>query len=551
MLQVKYIIIGILLLGIVNAATYYVTDPDNCPSSDGTNFPGQNCAPQDICGDSSGIAQCYDTSTMNAPSASSTTTGSGGSDYSCSDATCSGGYVTNCYASIDSGAPYCDNNGAYLCDRNATCYNKHTQTTCQGGSFIASVCNATCTTGYVICDGSSGDADGCEVQSGVTSCSAGDNNNLDSSCVCQCDTGYTDCDSGGKNLTNGCEVYTSGTCTVGVLEGTYGGDCTCDISAQDIATTGTEVLWSGASPMLWMTLYSNSVGINMTFNYSQMAFIVNSSGAYWNNSDLSSIGTSGGGSGLAGAPPYLYNDSDNIYWNSTHGNATYCLIGSLVDYVGNWSDDKPDYYNASTSNATYVLVGGDAMTGALNLSNNNLESVSNISSTGDMILKFSGDTNSYLKLNMTGNLPYIVGIGTAGYTAIWLTDDSTYVGNVFYEDGNNYLDMYWHKTSDKFVINSMKALDIHTNNDIDDYIQFNTSGNIPLIKMVGGNALNITSATNDITLYLGSTKIISNSTELRIEYNSSVYSSASNLSAYSQFNGNYMKINDTGIYLQG
>src|SRR4030043_313479 len=111
----------IFLIGIVSAA-YYVTDPTSCLSNDQATYPGQYCEPQDICGITSGIVQCYNTATISPPGSSSTTTGAGGTDYTCTGTACSGGFVTNCYATTDCLTA--------LCDRNPTCYSKHVQTTC-------------------------------------------------------------------------------------------------------------------------------------------------------------------------------------------------------------------------------------------------------------------------------------------------------------------------------------------------------------------------------------------------------------------------------------
>src|SRR3990167_1459286 len=264
--------ISIFLLKLVTSA-YYVTSPTACPSSDGVNFPGQNCAPQDICGSSSGIAQCYDTSTIFAPAGSSTTSGSGGTDYSCSDATCSGGFVTDCYATIDASAPFCDNSGNFLIDRNATCYNKHTQTTATGEVFAASTCSATCTTNYFQCDGSTTDADGCEINAG-SSCGSGTGTIVNNQCYsasagnCTRSSDYLDCDNDDSdsntitcNGANGCEIDPGSSCTVGGLSGTYSTSCSggagvCVVSKSYFETgTNTQYSTNATEHFLWGTDY--------------------------------------------------------------------------------------------------------------------------------------------------------------------------------------------------------------------------------------------------------------------------------------------------------
>src|SRR3990167_6892592 len=264
--------ISIFLLKLVTSA-YYVTSPTACPSSDGVNFPGQNCAPQDICGSSSGIAQCYDTSTIFAPAGSSTTSGSGGTDYSCSDATCSGGFVTDCYATIDASAPFCDNSGNFLIDRNSTCYNKHVQTTATGGAFVTSTCSATCTTNWFICDGSSGDADGCEINAG-SSCGSGTGTIVNNQCYsasagnCTRSSDYLDCDNDDSdsntitcNGANGCEIDPGSSCTVVGLSGTYSTSCSggagvCVVSKSYFETgTNTQYSTNATEHFLWGTDY--------------------------------------------------------------------------------------------------------------------------------------------------------------------------------------------------------------------------------------------------------------------------------------------------------
>jgi len=357
----------VFLIPLVSSATYYVTDPDNCPSSDGTNFPGQNCAPQDICGDSSGIAQCYDTSTISAPVGSSTTTGTGGTDYSCSDATCSGGFITNCYASIDSGAPYCDNNGAFLVDRNATCYNKHTQTTATGEVFAASTCSATCTTNYFQCDGSTTDADGCEINAGA-SCGAGTGTivlnqcysasagNCTSSTRLDCNNDDSDSNSATCNGADGCEILIGGACTVGSLSGTYASTCSggagvCQVS-KSYFQTGTNVAYqtSGAEQFLWGTDYGTGNLINMN-NTNFGIWSLNASGCIiW--MDGTSTCTNPTSSGGGGWQPN--NATENNNYNTT-GNVTAdwffgkLNISNVQNFLFNYNQsDSIWHYNMTT-----------------------------------------------------------------------------------------------------------------------------------------------------------------------------------------------------------
>ena len=73
MKKIIWIIISLFLISFVSAATNWVISPTSCPNLDGTNFPGQDCTPEEICGDSSGTVQCFDTPTMVAPAANTST----------------------------------------------------------------------------------------------------------------------------------------------------------------------------------------------------------------------------------------------------------------------------------------------------------------------------------------------------------------------------------------------------------------------------------------------------------------------------------------------
>ena len=89
--------------------------------------------------------------------------------------------------------------------------------------------------------------------------------------------------------------------------------------------------------------FLDAVNNATTTNYFQK--IIATQFCFYNGSCLSLNGSGGGGGtgpGKAGAAPWLYNDTTSIYWNSTYGNNTYCLITELTNYTGNWSAEK-DY----------------------------------------------------------------------------------------------------------------------------------------------------------------------------------------------------------------
>ena len=94
----------------------WVSNPTSCAASD-VQFPGQLCpGVLKICGvNGSSIPQCYDMSTLAAPG--STTTSN-----TLQSGSLGGGYVIDCNSTLDSAAPYCNNNGAAWCNRSDTCY---------------------------------------------------------------------------------------------------------------------------------------------------------------------------------------------------------------------------------------------------------------------------------------------------------------------------------------------------------------------------------------------------------------------------------------------
>jgi hypothetical protein len=431
----------ILLCATVSAQSYWVKDPNNCP----TSYQSQTCSGSDVvCGYDSGITYCYDPASISAPGGSTTSN----TNRVCEDS-CDGGYVIDCY-DYDGSAPHCDNSGSAWCDRNSTCYTTwHRITSCTGGSFGASTCGS-CNSGYRECDGGNdecevvdnaacesnshfdaddacvgsygacdcdsgyddcnnddGDAnqetgqygsDGCEIDEYTTDYPTGGNNRYNNNCACICDSNYEDCDASGCDAGNGCEyqalvscgtnalnqtgcagctcnsgyyfcdgapddgdgceINDGSSCSVGAVSGTWdcsvgaggcytvdGGteySCTCEVDPQDIATTGSIVLWSGTYPMLWMTQYGSGASIYTNFSDGSF-FEVNSTGAFWNNSDLSA----GVGDGAFNASyEYWTNQSLTNTFNATYDAYTDTAFNSSYEY---WTNQSL----TNTFNATY------------------------------------------------------------------------------------------------------------------------------------------------------------------------------------------------------
>lgn len=206
------------------AISNWVSDPNNCNKLDAINFPGQRCAGvTKICGNDNGIARCYDPSAMVPPAIPAIT------DVSI-PAFSGGGYLIDCYANLDSAAPFCDNEADYTCARNETCHNNNKLTQCTG--FGASNCNGTaCMAGFLDCNATQTD---CEVQQNVTASSTGSNLHYAATCnTWACNADFSDCNGNQTGSDGACEIQNSTFCTAnnswaGCSAGT--GSCSCDAS---------------------------------------------------------------------------------------------------------------------------------------------------------------------------------------------------------------------------------------------------------------------------------------------------------------------------------
>ena len=372
-LKATFLVLLVFTAGVQHSSAtvtaHYETNPALCPQED-VQFPGQKCPTgQAICGvNPSNVPQCYDMTLMTAPVATTTST----TQYS---ASFGGGYLINCFVQpLDTTAPYCDNNGAWLCNLDSSCQNAPTNkvTTCTGaGTFSCGACRS----GYQDCDGNTAT---CEVQTSVTNYPTGANNNYGASCAATCDTNYRDCDTGGIGTGNGCEIHITGACAT---HATYtdcsggAGVCTCSseyndcnsdlsllgggngceihtgdvcVTAQGVTgtytgcicvpnksnfQTGTESVYSTADPLVW----GQQVGTGDLLNFSNAlgeAFVVFNSGAV-------KLGTT------------TTEEAGVIRWNGS-------------DFQGY---DGSSWKSMTTEGGNSVSTAGDTMTGALKISN--------------------------------------------------------------------------------------------------------------------------------------------------------------------------------------
>jgi len=349
----------------------------------------------------------------------------------CGDCRSDGGGYLNC----DTDATPCEVDVNSVCNTNAR-FNSSCMTIGSGGEGWC-----VCDSGDYDCDDSDGDGNnetanpdgsgsGCEVTIGSTACATGSNNNQESCSTCVCDNNYYDCD-GGWN--QDCDIQDSSSCSVGILSGTYncevgaggcyaedGGTqytCTCEIDDQDIATTGQLVSWSGTDPMLAMILYSNTIMLNLTHNSTGASLIMNTSGIYWNNSNLA------GGPHTVDTSSYINCTGDETFL----GNGS-CLNTSTIDTT------IPDTNYSGCGDGEY----GDGSNQCINFNATVQNQTLNESEGNALYLPHTVDTSAFV--NCTDDEAFL-GNGSCLNTSTIDTTipDTNYsgCGDGEYGDGNN------------------------------------------------------------------------------------------------------------------
>lgn len=298
---------------------YYVDDPVSCPQTYYSLWPGVNLYPQNICGVDltpapNGTPQPYYTNTLvkassNASSASQLSGSFGG------------GYLINCFADVDSAAPYCDNNGAYWCNSDSSCLSQNRTTTCllnkwasEGSAFSCGDCDST----HLDCNG---DAGVCEITKNSSNYPTGANNHYGNTCNAldaRCDTSYYDCNSSGVTVGDGCEAYRSGSCTISPgLTGTWscavdaGGSCTNGGSNYTCTCvppisnfqTGIESIYSTTSPLLWGKQFGSGDLISFSNATSSNIFVVKNDASVFMSSTLATT-----------TDKYFYRYDGDLYW---------------------------------------------------------------------------------------------------------------------------------------------------------------------------------------------------------------------------------------------
>ena len=122
---------------------------------------------------------------------------------------------------------------------------------------------------------------------------------------------------------------------------------------------------------------------------------------------------------------------------------------------------------------------------------------------GDLTVK-GGDTDDYLTFTTTSDEPIIQRVG-GRYINIE-SDDGSYTGIKYNDDGTNYCLARYNKASHQMEFYSPQRIILHSasvirflaSNDSDDYIQFSTAADVPKIDCVGGSDLQLETDTNTI-----------------------------------------------------
>lgn len=307
------LITGVFLAYQANAAVLWVDDPADCPTNDQVNYQGENCYDKNICGvNTSNHILCALTNLIPPPSAPSTSTVSVAPNFT------NGGYLLNCYAPKDNTEPFCDNNTDLWCDRSETCFNtNHKETNCTAGLWASSTCGD-CLDGWTDCDF---DGVSCEISFGNTS-GSNPNTVYDDCSAIICRDNYFDCTLGSDGLggdANGCEVNSGVTiCTTGEgLSGVYDG-CTCVVGKQ-FFETNTQALYATSGPFLWGRNFGLGELIKFGNGTSEDVFSVSNDGVLRLATTTAPVDTTN----------RLYNIDGQLYWNGSAVGAT--SSGSYTD----------------------------------------------------------------------------------------------------------------------------------------------------------------------------------------------------------------------------
>jgi hypothetical protein len=191
LIKISLLFLGLFFAKSSLAYSFIASTPANC----GTDAYSQTCVGGlKICGINPGnnVVNCADPATLNPP-ANSNPVESGTSNST-------GGYMVDCYA-YDSAAPYCNNNGQYVCYQKDSCNNSGRTTVCSFSNWTTKSADCgSCKSTHYDCDASA--SYDCRYKTAIANCTTYD--------YCSGGPGVTlctACSAGYSLISNGC--YTS------------------------------------------------------------------------------------------------------------------------------------------------------------------------------------------------------------------------------------------------------------------------------------------------------------------------------------------------------
>ena len=549
MKKLLFILMLVFCLSFITAATLYVDDPNDCPATDATNYPGQDCSPNDICGDISGTAQCADTSLITPPTSNTTSSSSYTGSFG-------GGYLTNCYRTTT-----CD---AGLCNRNTTCYTtNHRNTNCIANDWVSSDC-ATCRTNWLDCDT---DSYNCEIGVGVT-CGVG-NTGTYANCLVTGSGGTGNCtstvrldcndDDGDANVvtcngaSDGCEILIGGTCSVGSLTGTYGsactgsvGTCTVDKSYFETGTFIEYLTTAAQGAMLWFKNYAPTGWLINVTNVNDESWGVNNDSCM-----VLKDGTEVCGQSDLGNSTFNQTFADEKYVPYTGANdnvdlGNYTLKASNGTIIG--KDDLSAYFKFSTFDISgnilpyiipysYITDFGMTlpyamMTDVLVLKQNDLglidPSLAFINNTGSIFGNIGVDVDD------TGNMDFYL-------------DDDVFAGGDFNFNGGRILSIDNISTNEYFIGSGKYLTDLPSGGNL----SFNQSLTDTLYSDIQWGYNQTYSGSTYNETYAGSINNASYLSTYNETYNTWAYNQTSTSSSSTPMFINYTNVKTTGNIVNG
>lgn len=126
-------------------------------------------------------------------------------------------------------------------------------------------------------------------------------------------------------------------------------------------------------------------------------------------------------------------------------------------------------------------------------------STTNITSNNDINIKPSNDLDDYIRFSTGSIFADVPSIEIIGGTTVYVKSDQAYTYLSMVEDMTHQMWFGWDNGNDLGSMSSTHDFAIQTG-DYDDYIEFQTSNNIPVITTVGGCDLNLSSSSGIVNV---------------------------------------------------